>query len=312
MTERRFMTKAEYSNRIIKLSLFIACFFYNVSVESAKIKAENLLNVEACRKAFYQEKRQKLLNPLHLFVETTQNSRTPLFNTFQISGEADLQNSSNEPVFHQTRKEVLILNPHYYTALIQVLSPIITSHRKGVIITSSLQEAEQLKIVLKTTFINVEFEVSHFLLSPQEKQKIRENSNSAQSHYIIIPRIWEAGMHLAQTSVYITINANIPIEQMLDEARNLLIPHSEKKTTHAFFLTHNEGFIKARNMGILLDILEKKAYLNEKENGKDNEGFHVSISDSFKEYIQGFLKNQNRKNGETKASNQKSWVQGSQ
>ena len=58
-------------------------------------------------------------------------------------------------------------------------------------------------------------------------------------------------------------------------------------------------------MGILIDILEKKDYLN----GKDNEEFHVSISDSFKEYIQDFLKKENERKKKKTQSNKKSWIQ---
>ena len=225
--------KPKYSNRIIKLSLFITCFFYNISAESMKIK--DTLSEGTCRIAFYSRKKEILLNPLRSLIETIQNSETSKMNTFQIVGETDLQNSSNEPVFHQTKKETFILNPNYYNALIQILSPIITSHRKGVIITSSLAEAEQLKTLLKATFANVEFEVSHFLLSSQENQKILENANKAHSHYIIIPRVWEGNMQLPQTSAYITVNTNIPIKQMFDEAQKTSHPTFRKKNNTCLF-----------------------------------------------------------------------------
>ena len=184
------LKQKKHSNKIKNLALFLftTWFFYNISEASIKKPGDIYwTDRKSCRQSFYNQKKQKLSEMLQPLIDTAHRNQTSHSNTIQIVGEADLHNSINEPVFQETKRESYTLNPNYHNELIQVLSPIIISHPKGVIITTSLTEAEKLKALLKTTFTNVEFEVSHFLLSSAEKQKILENSNNKDSHYIIIP-----------------------------------------------------------------------------------------------------------------------------
>ena len=105
-------------------------------------------------------------------------------------------------------------------------------------------------------------------------------------------------MYLPQISAYITIDANISIKQMIDETNRLLIPHSGKEKTHAFFLTHNKDLRKARELLTLIGFFEENASLDatyKKENENGNGEIHLSISDSFKESTQHFLKEERKR-----------------
>ncbi len=141
---------------------------------------------------------------------------------FKRSGVEELQ----DPLFVKERESgYQVINPHYYNRLVEVLSPILLSNRRGFIVTASIREAERLSEYLNGVFgESLVFSPFHSGMSKVERKKVlaRSKEDSDQSHYIVSVRALDEGVDLPKLSAYIDLNSNVSVKQMLHRIGRVL------------------------------------------------------------------------------------------
>ena len=205
-------------------------------------------------------------------------------------GEVNFNRQNEEGVFINKTPDIYILNPSYYNQLTNALTPVFHPRSKGIIITTSLKEAEVLQKLLQEQFKQTQFEVYHFLQSENINQKVLDNSKTKNSHFIIA-REWPSNLKLPHLSNYINLNSNIPADRVLEESQRVFKYFPDKKPGYIFFLVHYQpSRVEAVNLLGLIDVLQEGIIpLKKVQNNRLTREISVQNNSSLRTAILNFI-----------------------
>ena len=199
---------------------------------------------------------EKILEQLSLAIR--EGEVTP-FEDLYVIGPSSFNETEDQPLFIQGTSDFYVLNPHHYSRLAGILSPIIQSNRKGFIVTASIAEAERLALFLNQVFKDMEFEAYHSDLTREEKRGILSRSEERESHYIVAVRALDEGVDLPHLSAYIDLNTNVSVKQMVHRIGRVLRLYPGKLGSDILFLSDYRDAKKAGDLLSLLDVVERSS-----------------------------------------------------
>ena len=149
------------------------------------------------------------------------------FDDIYVLGEIFFKRpDAKEPLFKkESESGYQVINPHYYNRLVDLLSPILLSNRRGFIVTASIREAERLSGHLNKVFgESIGFSPFHSGMSRRERREVlkRSEEETSKSHYIVSVRALDEGVNLPRLSAYIDLNSNVSVKQMLHRVGRVL------------------------------------------------------------------------------------------
>ena len=172
----------------------------------------------------------------------------------ELAQESELKESS---VFVQSESRLYVINPDHYKSLLRIIGPLLSSNKKGFIVTATIAEAERLKDFLNKEDIGITFEAYHSQMGDSERREVLERSRSFESpHYIIAVRALDEGVDLPHLSAYIDINLNVSILQMIHRIGRVLRVFPGKQMADILFLTDYKNEQFAKDVLIILEKLE--------------------------------------------------------
>ena len=196
-------------------------------------------------------KAQRDAGPLHVHLAGEQNFRTkinrsPLF--IGISGYVGVRPS----------KKRYALNSSYYRELIRMLFPIFQLNKKGIIIVSSIREAENLKFILTQTVKGIEFDISYWIHGSAENNRVLTNSRITDSHYTIIVGDWGRARDWPDITAYINLDVSVQVQSIVQDITEIAKSYNGKQAMDMFYLTYHQGHYRqyAEDFLGLLDDLE--------------------------------------------------------
>ena len=160
------------------------------------------------------------------------------------------------PFFIQKEVNSLFsINPFYYRYLSKVLSVIFHSNKKGMIIVSTIREAEELSAFLNKNVKGISFESYHSGKTLEEREAVFENSRREEgSHYIVAVRALDEGVNLPHLSAYIDLNPQISVKQVVHRIGRVLRPYLNKLKADIFILS---SYKDATQIKELMDGVEQ-------------------------------------------------------
>ena len=172
---------------------------------------------------------------------------TPFNDIYLLVGEK--LDSKQNPIFIQKEPGSLYsVNPDYYPYLSEKLSVIFESNEKGMIIVSTIQEAEDLSKFLNNQVKGIEFESYHSAKSLEERELVFENSRSKDSHYIVAVRALDEGVNLPHLSAYIDLNSQVSVKQVVHRIGRVLRPYLNKLKADIFILSSYKNSDQIREL----------------------------------------------------------------
>lgn len=166
---------------------------------------------------------------------------TPFNDIYVLMGE-DIIDMTYTPLFIQRKGSLLFsINPHYYSQLREILSGIFDSNKKGMIIASTIKEAEDLASFFNRTS-DITFEAYHSDMKPELKEAVFKNSREQEAHYIVAVRALDEGVNLPHLSAYIDLNSHVSIKQMVHRMGRVLRPSLNKLKADIFILSSYRNF----------------------------------------------------------------------
>ena len=174
-----------------------------------------------------------------IFAENIENTtRTSFF----------IQDKENLRFFIQDKENLrFFINPHYYGHLREILSSIFKSNKKGMIIASTIKEAESLAAFFNKT-AGITFEPYHSGMKPELKEAVFKNSREKEAHYIVAVRALDEGVNLPHLSAYIDLNSHVSVKQIVHRIGRVLRPALGKLKTDIFILSSVWNFEKAKEL----------------------------------------------------------------
>ena len=185
----------------------------------------------------------------------------------KLAQESELKETS---IFMQSESKFYVINPDHYESLLRIMGPLLSSNKKGFIVTATIAEAERLQIFLNKKNMGIKFEAYHSQMEDSAKREVLEHSRSFESpHYIIAVRSLDEGVDLPHLSAYIDINLNVSIHQMIHRIGRVLRIFPGKQMADILFLTDykDEQFAKDA-----LSLLEQLEVLSFSGNDKKRKG----------------------------------------
>lgn len=177
------------------------------------------------------------------------------FDDIYVIGEP-VFDTKNEPLFINEDDHFYVLNPYHFHRLSQILSPILTSNKKGFIVTSTIKEANALKQFFNATFPDMLFETYHSMMSKQEREDVLINSKNEEVHYIVAVRALDEGVNLPHLSAYIDLNPNVSVIQMIHRIGRVLRLYPGKTLADILFLSDYKNMQMAKELLHLLELIE--------------------------------------------------------
>ena len=183
------------------------------------------------------------------------------FQDIYVLGETLFKRAdSSEPLFRSERESgYQVINPHYYNRLVEILSPILLSNRRGFIVTASIRESERLSEYLNGVFGGtITFSPFHSQMGRRERQEVLERSeeNSDRSHFIVSVRALDEGVDLPRLSAYIDLNSNVSVRQMLHRIGRVLRLSPGKLESEIVLLSDYKNRRLSEDLLELLDAMK--------------------------------------------------------
>ena len=185
------------------------------------------------------------------------------FNDLYVIGENSFKKLAQESgvkessVFIKLESRLYVINPDHYENLLRIMKPLLSSNKKGFIVTATIAEAERLQNFLNKANTGITFEAYHSKMEDQTRREILERSRTSKDpHYIIAVRALDEGVNLPHLSAYIDINSNVPILQMIHRIGRVLRIFPGKQIADILFLTDYKNEQFAKDALSILDKLE--------------------------------------------------------
>ena len=167
---------------------------------------------------------------------------TPFNDIYVLLGE-DMANMRNTPFFIQRgNSSFFSINPQYYGQVKENLSGIFESHKKGMIIVSTIKEAEDITSFFNKEVNGITFEAYHSDMRPEQREAVFENSREQETHYIVAVRALDEGVNLPHLSAYIDLNSHVSVKQMVHRMGRVLRPALGKLRADIFVLFSYRNF----------------------------------------------------------------------
>ncbi len=167
---------------------------------------------------------------------------TPFNDVYVFLGE-NMVDISRTPFFIQRRDSwPFSINPHYYGQLKENLSGIFESNKKGMIIVSTIREAEDITAFFNREVSDITFEAYHSGMRPELREAVFENSREQEAHYIVAVRALDEGVNLPHLSAYIDLNSHVSVKQMVHRMGRVLRPALGKLRADIFILSSYRNF----------------------------------------------------------------------
>ena len=178
------------------------------------------------------------------------------FNDIYVVLAEKLVSLAESPVFIQKPDQALFsVNPEHYARLRDLLGVIFESNRKGMIIVSTIREAEELSEFLNEEgMMGIEFEAYHSGMSVERREDVFRNSREKEFHYIVAVRALDEGINLPHLSAYIDLNPHISVKQIVHRIGRVLRPSLDKLKADIFILSSYKDSEKTRE---LMDSVEQ-------------------------------------------------------
>ena len=178
------------------------------------------------------------------------------FNDIYVVLAEKLVSLAESPVFIQKPDQALFsVNPEHYARLRDLLGVIFESNRKGMIIVSTIREAEELSEFLNEKgMMGIEFEAYHSGMSVERREDVFRNSREKEFHYIVAVRALDEGINLPHLSAYIDLNPHISVKQIVHRIGRVLRPSLDKLKADIFILSSYKDSEKTRE---LMDSVEQ-------------------------------------------------------
>ena len=196
---------------------------------------------------------EKVMKQLSIAME--RGEITP-FDALYIVGKNSFNITKENPLFIQPINHLRVLNPHYYNRLVGILSPILSSNKKGFIVTATIAEAKRLTEFLSEAIEGITFEAYHSEMSREQRQEVLKQSEEMSSHYIVAVRALDEGVNLPHLSAYIDLNVNVSVKQMVHRIGRVLRLHPGKLSSDILFLADYRNEEMAGDLLQLLDIVD--------------------------------------------------------
>ena len=203
---------------------------------------------------------ESILDQLALGID--KGELTP-FDDLYVIGEDSFKELSQEShlkeslVFMQSESRLYVINPDHYESLLRIMGPLLSSNKKGFIVTATIAEAERLKDFLNKANTGITFEAYHSKMEDQTRREVLERSRTSKdSHYIIAVKALDEGVDLPHLSAYIDINSNVSILQMIHRIGRVLRVFPGKQMADILFLTDYKNEQFAKDVLSILDKLE--------------------------------------------------------
>ena len=201
---------------------------------------------------------EKVVEQLSIGIE--RGEITP-FDTLYIIGESSFNTIKDQPLFIQpVNNQLRILNTHYYNRVVSILHPILSSNRKGFIVTATIAEANRLAKFLSEAIEGVKFESYHSEMKREQREEVLRNSEKMESHYIVAVRALDEGVNLPHLSAYIDLNVNVSVKQMVHRIGRVLRLHPDKLGADILFLADYKSEQMAKDLLNLLDVIDRTAF----------------------------------------------------
>ena len=181
------------------------------------------------------------------------------FRDFYVIGTEGFQIKQSRPLFIENGSSFRVLNPYYYHRLIEILYPIFQSNKKGVIITTDIQEANRITEFLNKFVQEIKFEAYHSEISDKKKEAILNNSQNMDSHYMITTRLPDKKVDLSELSSYIDLNFSIGLRDRINRVSRALNLFNSEISCDVLLLV---DYSREKNIKTLLELLETTDALN--------------------------------------------------
>ena len=188
---------------------------------------------------------------------------TPFNDVYILLGE-DIPTTTAPFFIQRGESHLFSINPYYYDQLMEIVSSIFESNKKGMIIASTIKEAEDLASFFNREFIDITFETYHSNLKPELQEAVFENSRAEEAHYIIAVRALDEGVNLPHLSAYIDLNPHVSVKQMVHRIGRVLRPALNKLKADILILSSYRNFETTKElMNSVRQIRERTKNLRE-------------------------------------------------
>ena len=165
------------------------------------------------------------------------------FNDVHFLLDEIIMDKSNIPLFIQKHENYFFsINPYYYDKITKILQGLFESNKKGMIIVSTIEEADALADFLNKEVKNIHFESYHSNMALESREKVLQNSFREEAHYILAVRALDEGVNLPHLSAYIDLNPAVSIKQMVHRIGRVLRPSLNKLSVDIFILSSYRNF----------------------------------------------------------------------
>jgi superfamily II DNA or RNA helicase len=200
---------------------------------------------------------EKVVEQLSIGIE--RGEITP-FDALYIIGENSFNIIKEQPLFIQPLNHLRVLNTHYYSRLAAILHPILSSNRKGFIVTATISEANRLSEFLNEAIEGVKFESYHSEMTKEQRKEVLRNSEEMEFHYIVAVKALDEGVNLPHLSAYIDLNANVSVKQMVHRIGRVLRLYGGKTNADILFLADYRSEQMAKDLLSLLDVIDRTVF----------------------------------------------------
>ncbi len=214
------------------------------------------------------------------------------FNDIYVLADEDMVDMTRTPFFIQKEGSFLFsVNPHYYSRLSDILSGIFESNKKGMIITSSIEEAEDVALFLNRDVDGIQFEAYHSGMKPELLEAVLENSKNQQAHYVVAVKALDEGVNLPHLSAYVDLNSHVSIKQMVHRMGRVLRPAHGKLEADVFIMSSYRNFETTEE---LMDNVEKIRETVQKSVGRKTGGQNQTPSSPSKKRLEDLAEKSRR------------------
>ena len=200
---------------------------------------------------------EKVIEQLSIAIERGEITR---FDDLYILGENSFDITKEKPLFTQTKSFFRVLNPDHYNRLARILYPILSSNKKGFIVTATIAEAKRLTDFLNEAIEGITFEAYHSDMTREQRQEVLKNSEEMPSHYMVAVRALDEGVNLPHLSAYIDLNVNVSVKQMVHRIGRALRLYPGKTGADILFLADYRNQEMAKDLLQVLDVVDVSSF----------------------------------------------------
>ena len=199
------------------------------------------------KEPIFSDSTKALLEP---FVQGVQQGELTPFKEPYFLDLSTLQ-MPNKPLFISEKGHLNMLNPFYHPLLARKLTPILQSHQKGIILTTTDSSAKLLTDFLNETFPDMNFAHYSHSRPHEERQDILRASHEEKHYYIVSARQVTEIENMPHLSAYIDLNVYVPIADRLAMASPVLSLYEGKSESKLVLLVpHPQGRNPPRGRGL--------------------------------------------------------------